>query len=137
MRNSEGGFAASDVDNNELFLNKIPFKDMDSLCDPSTANVTGRILEAFGLIIYNSPKVPMAAQFMGRLRSSSERAIKYLANIQEPRGDWYGRWGSNFIYATSNTLCSLKYFSGENSPTRSPIRPAIKWLKDVQNADGG
>jgi squalene-hopene/tetraprenyl-beta-curcumene cyclase len=35
MQNRDGGFGAFDVDNNALFLNKIPFNDMDALCDPS------------------------------------------------------------------------------------------------------
>ena len=48
MQNIDGGWAAFDLHNDRLFLNKVPFSDMDSLCDPSTADVTGRILEAFG-----------------------------------------------------------------------------------------
>jgi squalene-hopene/tetraprenyl-beta-curcumene cyclase len=35
-----------------LFLNKIPFRDMESFCDPSTADVTGRVLECFGLVCH-------------------------------------------------------------------------------------
>ena len=45
MQNSDGGWGAFDLNNDRLFLNNIPFSDMDSLCDPSTADVTGRILE--------------------------------------------------------------------------------------------
>lgn len=48
MQNCDGGFAAFDLNNDRLFLNKIPFSDMDSLCDPSTADVTGRVVEALG-----------------------------------------------------------------------------------------
>lgn len=50
MQNKDGGWAAFDYENNKLFQNKIPFSDMDSLLDPSRADVTGRILEAFGLL---------------------------------------------------------------------------------------
>lgn len=51
MQNHDGAWGAFDVNNDKPFLNKIPFSDMESLCDPSTADVTGRVLEAFGLII--------------------------------------------------------------------------------------
>lgn len=46
MQNSDGGWAAFDVNNNKLLLNKIPFCDMNNLCDPPSADVTGRVLEA-------------------------------------------------------------------------------------------
>ena len=49
MQNRDGGWAAFDVENDKIFLNKIPFSDMDSLCDPSSPDVTGRVIEAFGL----------------------------------------------------------------------------------------
>ncbi|KAH9906545.1 terpenoid cyclases/protein prenyltransferase alpha-alpha toroid [Xylariomycetidae sp. FL2044] len=41
MQNADGGFAGFDADNNKLWLNKIPFSDMDSLCDPSTPDCAG------------------------------------------------------------------------------------------------
>ena len=41
MQNSDGGWASFDINNNKLFLNKILFSDMNSLCDLSTADVTG------------------------------------------------------------------------------------------------
>jgi hypothetical protein len=41
--------AASDVENDKLFLNRIPFSDMVSLWDPSIPDIIGRVLEAFGL----------------------------------------------------------------------------------------
>lgn len=138
MQNRDGGFAAFDLNNDKLFLNKIPFSDMDSLCDPSTADVTGRVLEAFGLLIHTSHKGHgVAVDVILRVRAASERAIMYLASIQESKGSWYGRWGSNYIYGTSNVLCGLKYFSKENLRIQSLVNLAVRWLKLVQNADGG
>ena len=46
MQNSDGGWAAFDVNNNKLFLNQIPFCDMNNLCDPPSADVTDRVLDA-------------------------------------------------------------------------------------------
>ncbi|KAI9740479.1 MAG: hypothetical protein M1834_005059 [Cirrosporium novae-zelandiae] len=136
MQNRDGGWAAFDLENNKLYLNKIPFSDMDSLCDPSTADVTGRILEAFGLLLQNSRDHPVSKDLLRRLRSASKHAIKYLARTQESHGGWYGRWGSNYIYGTSNTLCGLAYFEGD-SRVQGLVNPAMQWLKSVQNTDGG
>ncbi|OAX80800.1 hypothetical protein ACJ72_04867 [Emergomyces africanus] len=48
MQNRDGGWGAFDWNNDKYFLNKIPFSDIDSLCDPSTPVVTGRISSASG-----------------------------------------------------------------------------------------
>ena len=135
MQNRDGGFAAFDYGNNSVFLNKMPFSDMNSLSDPSSADVTGRVLEAFGLLMEVSHN--MRADLKRRVRSSVKRAIVYLAKTQESTGAWYGRWGSNYVYGTSNTLCGLAYFSKNDLLVKSIVRPAIGWLKLVQNADGG
>ena len=137
MQNHDGGWAAFDTNNDKLFLNKIPFSDMDSLCDPSTADVTGRILEAFGLMMQSAPKEFVAQGLLKRIRAASQRAITYLAATQEATGAWYGRWGSNYIYGTSNTLCGLGYWSGVDPRVEALMAPAIQWLKSVQNTDGG
>ena len=138
MQNEDGGWAAFDLNNNKLFLNKIPFSDMDSLCDPSTADVTGRILEAFGLMIKitDSSPVDVNTELLNRIETASLPAIEYLTRNQEPTGAWYGRWGSNYIYGTSNVLCGLSYFK-ENPGVQCLVGPAVKWLRKVQNADGG
>ena len=137
MQNSDGGWAAFDLNNNKLFLNKLPFSDMDSLCDPSTTDVTGRILEAFGLILHTARQEHVALDLLDNIAAASARAITYLANNQESTGAWYGRWGSNYIYGTSNVLCGLAYFSEYNCRVQDLISSAIPWLKQIQNADGG
>lgn len=135
MQNSDGGFAAFDYNNNKVWLNKIPFSDMNSLSDPSTADVTGRVLESFGLLMQTTRN--MEADLKRRVQAASERAIMYLVTEQEPSGAWYGRWGSNYVYGTSNTLCGLAYFSRNDLLVQSLVSPAIRWLKSIQNADGG
>lgn len=139
MQNKDGGWAAFDLNNDKLWLNLIPFSDMNALCDPSSADVTGRILEAFGLIIhtargeaeYSHPRT------MRRIMQASERAIAYLTYNQEPSGSWYGRWGANYIYGTSNVLCGLAYFAKEDETVREVMAAGASWLQEVQNEDGG
>ena len=109
---------------------------MDSLCDPSTADVTGRILEAFGLVFKHTKQGYINEALLIRMNTASRHGIKYLQSTKEPTGAWYGRWGSNFIYGTSNVLCALEYYKHDRQ-VQDLIQPAVRWLKDVQNADGG
>jgi len=137
MQNRDGGWAAFDMNNDQLFLNKIPFSDMDSLCDPSTADVTGRILECYGMILTNPYNQLLDSQLLERLRTASWRALKYLLSEQEDSGAWWGRWGINYVYGTSNVVCGLVNFCDDNQPVKTAALRAIQWLKSVQNADGG
>jgi squalene-hopene/tetraprenyl-beta-curcumene cyclase len=149
MQNRDGGWGAFDHENDRLFLNKIPFSDMDSLCDPSTADVTGRVLEGFGLFLdskkdskeWNNDAIwgEEGGDLVSRIGVASDRAIKYLLARQEPTGSWYGRWGSNYLYGTSNVLCALAHYTAAaDHPTiRTATESAIHWLKTVQNPDGG
>jgi len=137
MQNNDGGWAAFDLNNNKLFLNKIPFSDMNSLCDPTTADVTGRILEAFGLMIHTAREEYIAPDLLRHVVTASHRGIAYLAKTQEATGAWYGRWGANYIYGTSNVLCGLAYFSNEDRLVQNLISSALHWLVKIQNTDGG
>lgn len=141
MQNKDGGWAAFDVDNDALFLNSIPFSDMDALCDPSSADITGRVLEAFGLMLLlhseNTKGVDTSEEDLFRvIATACYRGITYLEMTQEATGAWYGRWGCNYVYGTSNVLCGLGYFS-QQPRVRRIIQPALTWLKSVQNSDGG
>jgi squalene-hopene/tetraprenyl-beta-curcumene cyclase len=122
MQNRDGGFAAFDVGNDRTFLNEIPFSDMGSLCDPSSPDVTGRVLEALG--IAGEAVSPAAA-----------RAVAYLRGAQEREGSWFGRWGVNYVYGTSSALNGLLR---AGVPASDPmVESALRWLESVQNADGG
>ncbi|PYI24503.1 squalene cyclase [Aspergillus violaceofuscus CBS 115571] len=137
MQNKDGGWGAFDINNDALFLNKIPFSDMDSLCDPSSADVTGRVLEAFGLL-FRSPVTQYAGlDLLSQMRAASDRAIGYLAQTQEPDGSWYGRWGCNYIYGTSNVLCGLTYFNKHSNRIPALTSRAVQWVLSIQNPDGG
>ncbi|KAI1078736.1 hypothetical protein F5B20DRAFT_591291 [Whalleya microplaca] len=138
MQNGDGGWAAFDVGNDALFLNSIPFSDMDSLCDPSSADIAGRVIEAFGLMLqlYSQSKSREHEEIFQRIKIACTRAIGYLQSTQESTGAWYGRWGTNYVYGTSNVLCGLSYFV-TTSRVRTMIKDAVQWLGSVQNADGG
>lgn len=115
---------------------------MNSLSDPSTADVTGRVSEAIGLLL-ESPHL-ISPDLSNRVRSASARAIAYLSSEQEATGSWYGRWGLNYVYGTRNVLCGLEYFSSSSSSDENSnllvqtlVNPAIHWLRTKQNPDGG
>jgi squalene-hopene/tetraprenyl-beta-curcumene cyclase len=129
MQNKDGGWAAFDVDNDKQFLNEIPFSDMDSLCDPSSPDVTGRVIEAFGLLLEHSKT--LESEILG----ACERALNYLRSSQELQGSWFGRWGVNYVYGTSNVLCGLARL--KVSAHDPMVVRALNWLKQVQNADDG
>ncbi|KAK8070624.1 squalene cyclase [Apiospora hydei] len=138
MQNRDGGWAAFDLDNDRLWLNSIPFSDMDALCDPSSADVTGRILEAFGLMQRLAAQGEfLNARTLELIGRACPRGVAYLLQQQEQSGPWYGRWGSNYIYGTSNVLCGLAYFSESDEKVADAVRAAAEWLESVQNADGG
>jgi squalene-hopene/tetraprenyl-beta-curcumene cyclase len=145
MQNSDGGWGAFDSENDKHFFNRIPFSDMDSMCDPSTADVTGRILEAFGLVMEvsrSNEKYRISGALGDAIKSAASAAISYLESEEESFGGWYGRWGVNYIYGTSNVLCGLMYFEkdyrGEPDDTvQTLMEDGVRWLRQMQNTDGG
>ena len=136
MQNTDGGWAAFDIKNDKLYMNKIPFSDMDIMCDPSTADIAGRVIEAFGLLIRVAEKQYISSSLLQRVRDACERAIGYLEANQNGNGSWYGRWGVNYLYGTSNVLCGLSYHEHDARVERLSYS-AVKWLRSVQNFDGG
>jgi squalene-hopene/tetraprenyl-beta-curcumene cyclase len=96
---------------------------MDALCDPSTPDIVGRVLEALGIL---------GDEKYGEVCA---RGIAYLRKTQEKEGSWFGRWGVNYVYGTSNVLCGLA--RQRLSPNDLMVRRAVAWLEHVQNADGG
>jgi squalene-hopene/tetraprenyl-beta-curcumene cyclase len=160
MQCRDGGWAAFGVENDKLFLNQIPFSDMDSLCDPSTPDIVGRVLEAFGLfqvtaarVGRNGDKPPYA--LLQRIRVACDRGIAFVQRHEEVNGAWKGRWGVNLTYGISNVLCGLAYFLNPDDeapkgcviedmadqPTRSTVyamaKRGVDFLLSVQHPDGG
>lgn len=122
MQCQPGGWAAFDLDNNQDWLNQLPYGDLKAMIDPNTADVTARVLE-----------------MVGRCRSNIDaqrlkRALTYLVQEQQPEGCWFGRWGVNYIYGTSGVLAALTFVA----PTQKQrIRHGANWLVSCQNPDGG
>ncbi|HTJ03080.1 MAG TPA: squalene--hopene cyclase, partial [Methylovirgula sp.] len=124
MQSHNGGFGAFDADNDHSYLNYIPFADHGALLDPPTADVTARCIS-------------MLAQ-LGETRQNSHRlasAVNYLLAEQEKDGSWYGRWGINYIYGTWSVLSALNATGIDHNS--EAIRRAVRWLKTIQNEDGG
>ncbi|TLD15615.1 uncharacterized protein PgNI_02182 [Pyricularia grisea] len=141
MQNKNGGWAAFDADNDAFYLNDLPFADMDSLCDPSTPDVVGHVLEFFGLLFQLAReykiKNPDMVKLLPKARASCTRSIAYLARTQEEFGSWYGRWGINYLFGTSAVLSGLAYFVDGDSRVPDMCAAGVKWLSVRQNQDGG
>ncbi|KAH8747203.1 terpenoid cyclases/protein prenyltransferase alpha-alpha toroid [Diaporthe sp. PMI_573] len=143
MQNSDGGWAGFDCDNNHLYLNRIPFSDMEAFCDPSTADVTGGVVEAFGLILRTCTakdrKSSRMANLLRRMEDACDKGLDYIVSQQESDGSWYGRWGVNYLYGTTNVLWGLEHFHGH--PGYEFLDPVVSrgigFLSRHQNADGG
>jgi len=121
MQNRDGGWGAFDRDNDRKFLCNIPFADHNAMIDPSTADVTARVVECLGR--HGWPAEHPVIQ----------RAVKFLLQDQCKDGSWFGRWGVNYIYGTSGVLRALETVS---LATREFCKRAVSWLRSVQKVDG-
>lgn len=138
MQNRDGGWGAFDTNNDARWLHKIPFSDMDSLVDPSTSDVTGRMLECFGLVITHREGGNLLSEEMRhRLLEASKGALSFLLREQEESGSWWGRWGNNFNYGTTNVLRGLVEFCHGDVAVLMAAKRAVEWLESCQNSDGG
>lgn len=122
MQNRDGGWGAFDRDNDRAILNHIPFADHNAMLDPSSPDLTARVLECLGQFGWNASHP--------RIR----KAIHYLFREQTREGAWYGRWGVNYVYGTSGVLRALASVGVHTGPA---VARATKWLRSVQNDDGG
>ncbi len=133
MQCKAGGWAAFDLDNDQEWLNELPYGDLRAMIDPNTADVTARVLEMLG-----SCGLKMAgalAESESRFADRVARALSYLEREQETDGSWFGRWGVNYIYGTSGVLSALAVIAPNKQ--RSQMEKALNWLVSCQNADGG
>jgi squalene-hopene/tetraprenyl-beta-curcumene cyclase len=122
MQNRDGGWGAFDRDNDSVFLTRVPFADHNAMIDPSTGDLTGRVLEYLGRSKWpaSDPRI--------------QRAVRFLRRDQTPEGPWYGRWGVNYIYGTSGALRALETLGLQKE---AESQRAVAWLRAVQNPDGG
>ena len=121
MQSRSGGWGAFDVDNEALWLYKLPICDFGKVTDEPTADVTAHALEAFG-----------HEQGYGE---SLARGLDWLLAEQEADGSWFGRWGVNHVYGTGAAVPALEACG--LPPSHPAIRRALEWLDAVQQPDGG
>ncbi|MCY2966721.1 MAG: squalene--hopene cyclase [Planctomycetota bacterium] len=123
MQNKDGGWGAFDRDNDREIYTRVPFADHNAMIDPSTADLTARVLEMFGGFGMTA-KHPLAI-----------RALEFVWNHQEPDHCWFGRWGVNYLYGTWQVLVGL---TAIGVPAADPrVRRGVAWLKRVQQECGG
>ncbi len=123
MQNDDGGWGAFDRNNNRQFLCYVPFADHNAMIDPSTPDLTARVLESLGKLGHT------------RAHPAVARGIEYLRRSQEPDGSWFGRWGVNYIYGTWQALVGFKAVGVE---TEDPaVVAGAQWLLAHQQPCGG
>jgi len=122
MQNRDGGWASFDRDNDRSLLTCIPFADHNAMIDPSTADLTARVIECLGRFGWEAT------------HPAIQKALAFLRRDQAAEGAWYGRWGVNYIYGTSGVLRALETIGLSQT---EDSRRAVDWLRSVQNPDGG
>jgi squalene-hopene/tetraprenyl-beta-curcumene cyclase len=123
MQNRDGGWGAFDRNNDREVLTRVPFADHNAMIDPSTADLTARVLEMF------------AELGMRKDDPIARRALDFLWREVEPDNCWFGRWGVNYIYGTWQTLVGLTAIGVPTTDAR--VRQAASWLKKFQQPCGG
>ncbi|MEH2314203.1 MAG: squalene--hopene cyclase [Nostoc sp.] len=123
MQCKPGGWAAFDLDNDQDWLNSIPYGDLKAMIDPNTADVTARVVEMLGACNLTIDS------------DNLERSLSYLLREQETEGCWFGRWGVNYIYGTSGVLSALALIDPQKH--KLSIERGAAWLIGCQNLDGG
>jgi squalene-hopene/tetraprenyl-beta-curcumene cyclase len=123
MQCQGGGWAAFDLNNDQNWLNYLPYADLKAMIDPNTSDVTARVLEMLGKCNLSMDNY------------NFQRALKYLEKEQEPEGCWFGRWGVNYIYGTSGVLSALSLIAPKTHIKQ--MEKGAEWLVNCQNSDGG
>lgn len=123
MQNRDGGWAAFDRDNNRDILTRVPFADHNAMIDPSTADITARVMEMLGKLGLWSKQPAM------------DRALEFVWKNQEPDHSWIGRWGINYLYGTWQCLVGLAAVGV--SPTDPRMQSGAEWLLQTQQPCGG
>ena len=121
MQSRDGGWGAFDVDNQAMWLYRIPFCDFGKVTDEPSADVTAHALETLG--------------HEEGYDDAQRRGLEWLLSEQEDDGSWFGRWGVNHLYGTGAALPGLEACG---VPYDHPaMRRAVTWLDSVQQEHGG
>ena len=124
MQSSNGGWGAFDPENEQFYLNHIPFADHGALLDPPTEDVSARCI---GMLLQMGYEKEYPAVAKG---------LDYLRRTQRPDGSWFGRWGTNYVYGTWSVLNAFMA-AGETTKNSETVARAAAYLLRCQQADGG
>ena len=124
MQSSNGGWGAFDPENEQFYLNHIPFADHGALLDPPTEDVSARCIGMLMQMGYEK-EYPAVA-----------KGLDYLRRTQRPDGSWFGRWGTNYVYGTWSVLNAFMA-AGETTKNSETVARAAAYLLRCQQADGG
>jgi squalene-hopene/tetraprenyl-beta-curcumene cyclase len=123
LQHRDGGWAAFDRDHGRAFLRYAPFADHHAMIDPSTPDLTGRVLDAMSQLGYRVGDTAV------------DRGVKYLRRAQNADGSWFARGGVHGIYGTSQALSGLV---AAGVPTDDPaVVAGANWLLVHQQLGGG
>ncbi len=128
LQNKDGGWGAFARNNNGNFLLRLfakKFENSADLFDESSPDVTGHVLEAYGVLALAEPSTPFIRKAMRYLERTRERSIPA----------WSARWGVNTIYGTSAVVVGL--LSLGIPPEHPLVEPSLGWIASLQNKDGG
>jgi squalene-hopene/tetraprenyl-beta-curcumene cyclase len=93
------------------------------LGDPSTEDLTGRVLDGLGRVGLTTASPAVA------------RAIEFLRVQQFDHGGFWGRWTVNYL---ASTACVLQGLARVGADMTEPwVRHAVRFVLERQNADGG
>ncbi|WP_088011752.1 squalene--hopene cyclase [Gottfriedia acidiceleris] len=125
LQNEDGGWGAFEKNVTNKWLTFLPIDNAkDAIIDPSTADLTGRVLEFIGHYTTISKDDPIV-----------KKTVDWLLKNQKSNGSWYGRWGICYIYGTWAAITGLRAVGIPKS--HEAIKKAEKWLVSIQNEDGG
>lgn len=93
------------------------------LGDPSTEDLTGRVLQALGVLGGRAGDRRIAP------------ALRFLRAQVDTNGAWWGRWECNYLASSAEVVSGLAAVGADL--TEEPFAGAIRWLLARQNEDGG
>ncbi|WP_419873848.1 squalene cyclase [Candidatus Pristimantibacillus sp. PTI5] len=125
MRNDDGGWPAFERNGQQLPTSFFAFEGSEDIStDPSTVDITGRILSFLGKEL----DMTISQQWLGD-------SVRWVLSQQTREGSWYGRWGIAYIHGTGAAVQGM--IAVGVSTDHPAIKKGIKWLHEIQNEDGG
>lgn len=97
--------------------------------DPSTEDVTARVLRALA-----SAK-PFVPELASSIQAQTRRGLAFLREQACPNGGFWGRWSTNYLWATAHVLMGA--IAAGSSPREPWLRRACDFLVGHANDDGG